>query len=66
MVAVQAHPGLHAWLGAPPRIDNAKFLAAVTPGSDLRIELRTESGGVVFEIHAGSTLAARGRLLAPP
>ena len=51
-------------LGATPRIDNAKFLAPVGPGAQLRLALRDQPGGnvVAFEIWLGPRLAARGQL----
>ncbi|HZF79495.1 MAG TPA: CoA ligase, partial [Rubrivivax sp.] len=55
---------LNGRLGATPRIDNAKFLAPVGPGAQLRLALREQSGGnaVTFEIWHGPQLAARGQL----
>lgn len=51
-------------LGPTPRIDNAKFLAPVGPGAQLRLALREQAGGnaVIFEIWQGPQLAARGQL----
>ena len=44
--------------------DNAKFLAPVGPGAQLRLALRELAGGnaVVFEIWQGPQLAAHGQL----
>lgn len=55
---------LQGRLGATPRIDNAKFLAPVGPGAQLRLALRDQPGGklVSFEVWLGPQLAARGRL----
>ncbi|HLL11948.1 MAG TPA: AMP-binding protein [Rubrivivax sp.] len=55
---------LNGRLGATPRIDNAKFLAPVGPGAQLRLALREQSGGnaVAFEIWHGPLLAVRGQL----
>lgn len=47
------------------RLDNAKFLLAVAPGTELELEHETlDSGAVRFEIHAPSGVVATG-LLAP-
>lgn len=60
--AVQARPALGARLGAAPRIDQAKFLAPVVPGTVLHIELRAQGSGVAFEVRSGDTAVARGQL----
>ena len=49
-------------LGAPPTIEQAKFLAPVTPGSRVRVTLSAQARGVRFELHAGPTLVAKGQL----
>ena len=62
--AQSALSALSARLGATPRIDNAKFLAPVGPGAQLRLALRPhgDQGAVAFEIWQGPQLAARGQL----
>jgi 3-hydroxymyristoyl/3-hydroxydecanoyl-(acyl carrier protein) dehydratase len=62
--ALAQQPALAARLGAQPRIDNAKFLSPVGPGSTLQVLLREQGGGVSFEVMAGGTCAARGQLSA--
>jgi 3-hydroxymyristoyl/3-hydroxydecanoyl-(acyl carrier protein) dehydratase len=62
--ALAQQPALAARLGAQPRIDTAKFLSPVGPGSTLQVQLREQGGGVAFEVMAGSTCAARGQLSA--
>ena len=62
--ALAARPALSARVGEAPRIDNAKFLHAVTPGSTLRVALREQGSGVAFEVWRGDTAVARGQLSA--
>ena len=62
--ALAARPALSARVGETPRIDNAKFLHAVTPGSTLRVALREQGSGVAFEVWRGDTAVARGQLSA--
>ena len=62
--ALAARPALSARVGEAPRIDNAKFLHAVTPGSTLRVALREQGSGVAFEVWCGDTAVARGQLSA--
>ena len=62
--ALAARPALSARVGDAPRIDNAKFLHAVTPGSTLRVALREQGSGVAFEVWRGDTAVARGQLSA--
>ncbi len=64
MQALAAQPALAARVGATPRIDKAKFLHAVTPGSTLRVALREQGSGVAFEVWRGDTAVARGQLSA--
>ena len=53
---------LQGRLGAAPCIDNAKFLAPVGPGAQLRLALRDQAGGqaVAFEVWQGAHIVARG------
>ncbi|MDP3615998.1 MAG: beta-hydroxyacyl-ACP dehydratase, partial [Rubrivivax sp.] len=64
MQALAQRPALAARVGATPRIDNAKFLHAVGPGSTLRVALREQGSGVTFDIWQGNTAVARGQLSA--
>ena len=64
--ALAQQPALAARLGAQPRIDHAKFLSPVGPGSTVQVQLREQGVGVAFEVMAGSTCAARGQLSAGP
>jgi 3-hydroxymyristoyl/3-hydroxydecanoyl-(acyl carrier protein) dehydratase len=66
-LVMQAAGARAAWrlrLGATPRIDNAKFLAPVPPGTTLRLALRDQGAGLAFEIWAGDKAVARGQLSA--
>lgn len=61
--AVLADPALAARVGTAPRIANAKFLAPVRPGAQLRIVLDASGRGLRFEVRdigAGDRLAASG------
>ena len=62
MQALDTRPALREQLGAPPTIEQAKFLAPVTPGSRVRVTLSAQARGVRFELHAGPTLVAKGQL----
>jgi 3-hydroxymyristoyl/3-hydroxydecanoyl-(acyl carrier protein) dehydratase len=66
--ALSRHPGLASKVrgrtGAA-RIDNAKFLAPVGPGTDLTVSFREQGSGVAFEVKAGDRTVARGQF-APP
>jgi 3-hydroxymyristoyl/3-hydroxydecanoyl-(acyl carrier protein) dehydratase len=64
MQALAADAKLAAKVGATPRIDNAKFLHPVGPGSTLRVALKEQGGGVAFEVWMGATAVARGLLSA--
>ena len=64
MQALAAHAALAGRLGAAPRIDNAKFLRPVGPGTTLRVALREQGSGVAFEVTCGDTAVARGQLTA--
>ena len=62
--AVLADPALAARVGPSPRIANAKFLAPVRPGAQLRIVLDAAGRGLRFEVRdvgAGERLAASGQ-----
>ncbi len=60
--ALAQRPALQQRLGAQPRIDSAKFLAPVGPGTTLRLALREQGAGVAFEIWHGEVAVARGQL----
>ena len=62
MQALAERPALAARVGATPRLDNAKFLHAVAPGSRLRVALREHGSGVAFEVWMGPTAVARGQI----
>ncbi len=62
MQALAERPALAARVGATPRLDNAKFLHAVAPGSRLRVALREHGSGVAFEVWQGPTAVARGQI----
>ena len=62
MQALAARPLLAERLGATPRIDNAKFLRPVGPGTQLRVALKAHGSGVAFEVYSGDTAVARGQL----
>lgn len=64
MQALANRPALAARVGDTPRIDSAKFLHAVGPGSTLRVALREQGSGVAFDIWQGDTAVARGQLSA--
>lgn len=59
--ALHGVPALAACLGPTPRVNAAKFLAPVAPGSDLVIAFRCAHGGVDFDVHCGATQVAKGR-----
>ncbi len=59
--ALASHTALARRLGSAPRIENAKFLHAVGPGSRLRVALQENGSGVAFEIWMGGTAVARGQ-----
>jgi acyl dehydratase len=64
MEALQQRAALRDRLGPRPRIDNAKFLAPVGPGSRLLVALREQGTGVAFEVRLGGTPVARGQFSA--
>lgn len=64
MQALAARPALAQRMGASPRIDNAKFLQAVTPGATLHVGFREQGSGVAFEVRRGDTTVVRGQLSA--
>jgi len=64
MQALGERPALAVRVGSKPRIDNAKFLQAVGPGTTLRVALREQGSGVAFEVFNGDTAVARGQLSA--
>ena len=61
MQALAARPLLAERVGATPRLDNAKFLHPVGPGSRLRVALREQGSGVAFDIWMLDTAVARGQ-----
>jgi acyl-coenzyme A synthetase/AMP-(fatty) acid ligase len=62
MQVLSERPALAQRVGATPRIDNAKFLHPVGPGSTLRVMLKEQGSGVAFEVRSGETPVARGQL----
>ena len=62
MQVLSERPALAQRVGATPRIDNAKFLHPVGPGSTLRVVLKEQGSGVAFEVRSGDTPVARGQL----
>jgi acyl-CoA synthetase (AMP-forming)/AMP-acid ligase II len=64
MQTLQALPLVAQRLGTTPRIDNAKFLAPVGPGAQLRIRLREQGSALIFEMRNDSVIVARGQLSA--
>jgi len=64
MDALEQRAALRDRLGSRPRIDNAKFLTPVGPGSRLLVALREQGTGVAFEVRLGGTPVARGQLSA--
>ena len=63
--ALAKRPSLAAKVSGRPRIDNAKFLAPVGPGTDLMVSFKEHGSGVAFEVKAGDQTVARGQF-APP
>lgn len=67
METVAARPALAARLGTAPRVDSAKFLQAVGPGTTLSVQLREQGSGVAFEVLLpDGQAAARGQLAPGP
>ncbi len=64
MRALQQRPALAERLGEKPQIANAKFLAPVGPGAELRVMLKEQGSGAAFDIHLGATVVVRGQLAA--
>jgi len=64
MAAVQQDVALAQRLGASPGINNAKFLAPVTPGAVLQLRWHEQGRGVGFEVLQDTTVVARGLLSA--
>jgi 3-hydroxymyristoyl/3-hydroxydecanoyl-(acyl carrier protein) dehydratase len=64
MQALATRAELSAKVGVTPRIDNAKFLHPVGPGSRLRVVLKEQGSGVAFEVLMGGTPVARGQISA--
>jgi 3-hydroxymyristoyl/3-hydroxydecanoyl-(acyl carrier protein) dehydratase len=64
MQALAERPDLAAALGDHPGVAQAKFLNAATPGSRLRVVLKTQGQGVAFEVTSGTVPVARGLLTA--
>jgi len=63
--ALEQRPRLASKVSDRPRIDNAKFLAPVGPGTDLMVSFKEQGSGVAFEVKAGDQTVARGQF-APP
>ena len=61
MQALAARPLLAERVGATPRLDNAKFLHPVGPGTRLRVALREQGNGVAFEVWMRDIAVARGQ-----
>ena len=66
VILAEALAAIEASTGAPAtawRIDNAKFLGVVTPGTRLALTHETlASGGVRFEVRAAGEVVASGTL----
>jgi len=62
--ALEQAPVLRGRLGPQPRIDSAKFLAPVGPGTRLQVVLREHGMGIAFDVRLGDTPVARGQLSA--
>lgn len=60
--ALHGAPALAARVGAPPRVEQVKFVAGVGPGTRVRIALREAPRGVAFEVSNGEQLVAHGVL----
>jgi len=59
---LERQPALRAQLGTTLQVQQVKFLAPVGPGQTLRIRLEARPPGIVFSVHHGATLVARGQL----
>ena len=59
---LERQPTLRAPLGATLQVQQVKFLAPVGPGQTLRIRLEARPPAIVFSVHHGATLVARGQL----
>lgn len=64
MRALDARPALRQRLGAVPQIAQVKFVAAVAPGTALRVALAEQGRGVAFEVLRGDATVARGQIVA--
>jgi 3-hydroxymyristoyl/3-hydroxydecanoyl-(acyl carrier protein) dehydratase len=60
--ALERQPALRARCGPSLQVQQVKFLAPVGPGQTLRIRLEAQPPGIVFSVHHGATLVARGQL----
>jgi len=58
----ERQPTLRARRGHPLQVQQVKFLAPVGPGQTLRIRFEEQTQAVVFTVHHGPTLVARGQL----
>jgi len=59
---LERQPTLRAQIGATLQVQQVKFLAPVGPGQTLRIQFEALPPAVVFSVHHGATLVARGQL----